>query len=145
MEDGIKKTGPEQTPSVLSLLLEGALPDVRRERPRKQYEVKRLSKVLGQPAVFTLQGLPYGRVHELQRLTEDLECHILLDGCVDPSFKDPALMAKFKAATPLDAIQAMLLPGEITDLSRAIERLTGYRQTTIREIKNGSGRAGTRT
>lgn len=137
MEDGIKKTGPEQAPGILSRLLEGALPDVRRERPRKQYEVKRLSKVLGQPAVFTLQGLPYGRVHELQRLTEDLECHILLEGCVDPSFKDPALMAKYQAATPLDVLQAMLLPGEISDLSRAIERLTGFRQNTIREIKNG--------
>ena len=136
MEDGIKKTGPEQTPSVLSLLLEVALPDVRRERPRKQYEVKRLSKVLGQPAVFTLQGLPYGRVHELQRLTEDLECHILLEGCIEPSFKDPALLAKYQAATPLDVLQAMLLPGEIEDLSRAVERLTGYRQTTIKEIKN---------
>ena len=136
MEDGIKKTGPEQAPGILSLLLEGVLPDVRRERPRKQYEVKRLSKVLGQPAVFTLQGLPYGRVHELQRLTEDLECHILLEGCIEPSFKDPALLAKYQAATPLDVLQAMLLPGEIEDLSRAVERLTGYRQTTIKEIKN---------
>ena len=136
MEDGIKKTGPEQAPGILSLLLEGVLPDVRRERPRKQYEVKRLSKVLGQPAVFTLQGLPYGRVHELQRLTEDLECHIVLEGCVEPCFRDPALMAKYQAATPLDVLQAMLLPGEIEDLSRAVERLTGYRQTTIKEIKN---------
>ena len=137
MEDGIKKTGPEQAPGILSLLLEGVLPDVRRERPRKQYEVKRLSKVLGQPVVFTLQGLPYGRVHELQRLSEDLECHIVLEGCVEPSFKDPALLAKYQAATPLDVLQAMLLPGEISDLSRAIERLTGFRQNTIREIKNG--------
>ncbi len=137
MENGIKKTEPKQETSVLSLLLEGVLPDVRRERPRKKYEVKRLSRELGEPAVFVLQGLPYGRVHELQRLTEDLECHILLEGCVDPSFKDPGLMAKFKAATPLDVIQAMLLPGEIEDLSRAVERLTGYRQNTIKELKNG--------
>ena len=137
MEDGIKKTGAEQEASILSLLLEGALPDVRRERPRKQYEVKRLSKLLGRPVVFTLQGLPYGRVHELQRLTEDLECHILLEGCLEPSCKDPALIAKYQAATPLDVIQAMLLPGEIEDLSRAVERLTGFRQSTISEIKNG--------
>lgn len=137
MEDGIKKTGAEQEASILSLLLEGALPDVRRERPRKQYEVKRLSKLLGRPVVFTLQGLPYGRVHELQRLSEDLECHIVLEGCVEPSFRDPALLAKYQAATPLDVLQAMLLPGEISDLSRAIERLTGFRQNTIREIKNG--------
>lgn len=135
MENGIKKT-QEEPQSILSLLLEGVLPDVRRERPRKRYEVKRLSKAFGRPAVFTLQGLPYGRVHELQRLSEDLSCHIVLEGCVEPNFKDPALMAKYQAATPLDVIQAMLLPGEIEDLSRAVERLTGYRQTTIKEIKN---------
>lgn len=137
MEDGIKKTGPEQTPSVLSLLLEGALPDVRRERPRQRYEVKRLSRALGRPAVFELQALPYGRVQDLQRLTEDVGCHILLEGCVAPSFKDSTLLAKYQAATPLDVIQALLLPGEIEDLSRAVEKLTGYRQTTIKELKNG--------
>ena len=54
-----------------------------------------------------------------------------------PSFKDPGLMAKYHAATPLDVIQALLLPGEIEDLSQAVERLTGYRQVTIRELKNG--------
>ena len=134
--DAIKKENQEPQ-SILSLLLDSSLPDVRRERPRKQYEVKRLSRELGAPVVFTLQGLPYGRVHELQRLTGDLECHILLEGCVEPSFKDPALMAKYQAATPLDVIQAMLLPGEIEDLSRAVERLTGFRQSTISEIKNG--------
>ena len=137
MEDGIKKTRPEQAPGILSLLLEGVLPDVRRERPRKQYEVKRLSRALGRPAVFELQALPYGRVQDLQRLTEDVGCHILLEGCVAPSFKDPGLLAKYQAATPLDVIQALLLPGEIEDLSRAVEKLTGYRQTTIRELKNG--------
>ena len=134
--DAIKKENQEPQ-SILSLLLDSSLPDVRRERPRKKYEVKRLSRELGAPAVFELQGLPYGRVHELQRLTEDLECHILLEGCVEPSFKDAALMAKYQAATPLDVIQAMLLPGEIEDLSRAVERLTGYRQNTIKELKNG--------
>lgn len=136
MEDGIKKA-EEKEASILSLLLEGSLPDVRRERPQKKYEIKRLSRALGRPAVFTLRGLPYGRVHELQRLSEDLECHIVLEGCVEPSFRDPGLMAKYQAATPLDVLQAMLLPGEIADLSRAVERLTGFRGSTIREIKNG--------
>lgn len=137
MENGIKKTETEQQPSILSLLLEGALPDVRQQRPQKKYEVKRLSKVLGQPAVFILQALPYGRVQELQRLTQDVSCHILLEGCVEPNIKDPALMAHYQAATPLDVLQALLLPGEIEDLSRAVEQLTGYRQTTIKELKNG--------
>ena len=32
--------------------------------------------------------------------------------------------------------KAILLPGEIEDLSRAVEKLCGYRRTTIEEIKN---------
>ncbi|WP_418271818.1 phage tail assembly chaperone [Intestinimonas sp.] len=32
--------------------------------------------------------------------------------------------------------KAMLLPGEIEDLSRAVEKLCGYRANTIEEIKN---------
>lgn len=31
----------------------------------------------------------------------------------------------------------LLLPGEIADLSIAVERLCGYRKTTISEVKNG--------
>ena len=32
--------------------------------------------------------------------------------------------------------KAMLLPGEVEDLSRAVEKLCGYRANTIEEIKN---------
>ena len=126
----------EERTSVLDLLLRPELPDLRKERPRQSYEVKRLSDAAGQRVVFELQGLPYGRVQELQRMSEDVESHILLEGCVSPSFKDPALMERYHAATPLDVIQAVLLPGEISDLSRAVEQLTGYRMNTIKKLKN---------
>ncbi len=45
--------------SVLDLLLRPELPDVRRELPEKQVEVKRLSGLTGEKAVFTLRGLTY--------------------------------------------------------------------------------------
>ena len=131
------KTQSNNQLNILRILLDGDAPDVRTQRETKVYEVRRLSKALGRPVCFTLRGLPYGRVQELQRLQEDVPCHIVLEGCVDPSFRDPELLAKYRATTPLDAIQALLLPGEIEDLSRAVERLTGFRQNTIREIKNG--------
>ena len=69
-------------------------------------------------------------------MAEDVEIHTLLAGCADPSLKDPALLEKVKAATPLIAVQKLLLPGEIEDLSRVVERLSGYRRATIREVKN---------
>lgn len=68
-------------------------------------------------------------------MEHEQEIHILLAGCEE--LRDEGLSAKFGGATPAETVKAMLLPGEIADLSRAVERLSGYRQNTIREIKNG--------
>ena len=144
MSEEIKRE--EQAPvSVLDLLLRSHLPDVRKELPERRVKVKRLSRLTGTDVVFILRGLPYGRVQELRRLREDVECHILLEGCEEPDLKSAALREKYGGATPIDAIQAMLLPGEIEDLSRTVEQLSGYRGNTIETVKNGSGRAATRS
>ena len=39
--------------------------------------------------------------------------------------------------TPAETLKAMLLPGEIADLAIVVEKLSGYRRTTIEEVKNG--------
>lgn len=123
--------------SVLDVLLGGTVPNVEKELPTARYEVERLSAVAGKSVVFTLRALPYGRVHDLERFTQDADVNILLAGCVEPDLKDPRLMEKYGAATPAEAVKKLLLPGEIVDLSNAIERLTGYRRSTIKEVKNG--------
>lgn len=119
---------------LLELLLRPEAPDVMKQLPEKQVEVKRLTRLLGEPAVFTLKGLPYGRVEELQRLQEGAEVQILLAGC--ETLRDPALTAKYGVPTPSEAVKRLLLPGEIADLSREVEKLCGYRERTIREVKN---------
>ena len=126
----------------LDMMLRPEIPSVQKELPTAQYEVKRLSRLLGEPVVLELRGMTYDRAMELKDMAVDQEVHILLEGC--PELKDPELKAKFGGVTPAETVKAMLLPGEIADLSRAVERLVGYRQNTIREIKNGSGRAETR-
>ena len=47
------------------------------------------------------------------------------------------LAEKYGGATPAETVKAMLLPGEIADLAIAVEKLSGYRRTTIEEVKNG--------
>ncbi len=130
-ENGEKKT------DLLSLLLRPELPNMQKELPVCRYKVKRLSELCGTDVVFTLRGLPYGKV---QKLTEgdtgDLNIHILLAGCVEPDFKAAQLRERFGGATPAETVKAMLLPGEIEDLSRAVEKLCGYRGLTIEEVKN---------
>jgi len=119
----------------LDQLLRPEVADVQKDLPTASYEIKRLSRALDEPVVVELRALPYGKAQDLREMDRDVEIHILLAGC--PELKDPALQAKFGGATPAETVKAMLLPGEIADLSRAVERLSGYRQNTIREIKNG--------
>ncbi len=122
---------------LLALLLRPELPNTQKDLPTARYKVSRLSKLLGEDVAFTLRGLPYGKVQRLREGdSEDTEIHILLAGCVDPDLKAPELRDRFGGATPAETVKAMLLPGEIADLSRAVERLCGYRMMTIEEIKN---------
>ena len=55
---------------------------------------------------------------------------------MEPDLKAKELKEKYGGATPADTVKAMLLPGEIEDLSRAVERLCGFRRITIDEVKN---------
>ena len=119
----------------LDMMLRPEVEDVVNNLPTARYEVKRLSRLVGEPVTLELRALPYGKAQELRELERDVEVHILLAGCQE--LKDEGLRAKFGGVTPAETVKAMLLPGEIADLSRAVERLSGYRQNTIREIKNG--------
>lgn len=127
----------EKKTDLLGMLLRPELPNMQKELPTAQYKVSRLSKLLGQDVVFTLRGLPYGKVRRLRESTDgEMEVDILLAGCVEPNLKAPELRERYGGATPAETVKAMLLPGEIADLSRAVERLCGYRRLTIEEIKN---------
>lgn len=130
------KRNEDQSESVLDVLLGSTIPNVEKELPTGRYKVDRLSALSGHDVVFTVRALPYGKVHDLERFTQDSDVHILLAGCVEPDLKDPRLMEKFGGATPADTVKRMLLPGEIADLSAAVERLSGYRRMTISEVKN---------
>jgi len=116
----------------LELLLRAEIPSL----PEKEFKLKRLSTLCGEPVLFKLRGLPYNRAAELTKdQKEDLSVHIALAGIVSPNLKDKELMAHYGVPTPSELLKKMLLPGEIEDLSRAVEKLSGYRENTIEEIK----------
>ena len=89
------------------------------------------------PLLPQRQNISYGRVQELKRLTEEADIQILLAGCADPDLKAAALQEKFQGVTPAETLKAMLLPGEIADLAIPVGKLSGYRRTTIEEVKKG--------
>lgn len=117
----------------LELLLKTDRPNM----PEKEVKLKRLSKECGGDVIFRLKALSYNRVAEIKNTHTDcdMSVHILLAGVVSPDLKSEELKKKYNAVTPAEMIKAMLLPGEIEDISREIEKLSGYRITTLEEVK----------
>ena len=117
---------------VLELLLRKEISKL----PEKEIRHKRLSKECGADVTFLLRGMPYETAHEITTSNrDDIEVHIVLAGLIEPSLKNNDLMKKYGAATPAELVKKLFLPGEITDISRAIERLSGYRIDTLEEVK----------
>lgn len=104
--------------------------------PEKKVKIKRLSKECGETVVFSLRALPYNRVAEIKEAASaDMAIDILLAGVTAPNLRDKALLEKHHAPTPAELVKNLLLPGEIEDLSREVERLSGYRTATLEEVK----------
>ncbi len=118
--------------NTIDLLLNANIPDL----PEKELRLKRLSEICKGDVIFKLRALPYNRAAEIiSSQKDDMNVHIVLAGTVEPNLKESGLLEKYNAATPAELIKKMLLPGEVEDLSREIERLSGYRTITVEEIK----------
>ena len=128
----------EKNASVLDLLLRTDLPDVRKALPEKRMEVKRLSELAGEPVIFTLRALSYKEIRDIQdKRREDQAVSAVLYACKDPDWRDQRLLSAVSGAvTPLDVIQARLSRGEIDELYVEIQKLSGYINRTLREVKN---------
>ena len=128
----------EKNASVLDLLLRTDLPDVRKALPEKRMAVKRLSELAGEPVIFTLRALSYKEIRDIQdKRREDQAVSAVLYACKDPDWRDQRLLSAVSGAvTPLDVIQARLSPGEIDELYVEIQKLSGYINRTLREVKN---------
>lgn len=118
---------------VLEILLNSDKPKL----PEKQIKIRRLSEEFKKDVVFDIKALTYNKVTELkaQHVGENLDVHILLAGVTSPNLKSEELKNKYNAVTPAEMIKNMLLPGEIEDISKEVEKLSGYRVATVEEIK----------
>ncbi len=124
--------------SVLDLLLRPDLPDVRRELPEKRVEVKRLSRLAGEPVVFRLKALTYDQTRRVQdKPRGEQAVEMVLLGCTEPNWRAPGLLDPAKnIATPIDAIKAKLTAGEIDELAVEIQMLGGYIVRALEDVKN---------
>lgn len=87
----------------------------------------------GNPVVFRIRELSYDKVRELQDMNtgKDLAAAIITAGVVEPNLRDERLQKACGAATPYEVVRYMLRAGELEDLQAAIEKLSGYRGSTL--------------
>lgn len=89
------------TVSVLDLLLRPELPDVRRELPEKRVEVKRLSRLAGEPVVFRLKALTYDQTRRVQdKPRGEQAVEMVLLGCTEPNWRPPACWTRRRTSPP---------------------------------------------
>ena len=118
--------------------------------PTAQVESKRLSEMIGEPAVFTVRAIPGDRYMEISSMmvgksgkpvygkAYDTNALIAIEGIVSPDLKNPELMQHFGCATPKDLVKKLFLGGEITKIADKIAELSGFEKEEEMEdeIKN---------
>ena len=123
--------------SLIDILLNNDIP----ETEVKEFKIKRLSKAWNTEVILTLKGIGYNKVAEIKNMSgDDIPIHIILSGEKTGVFKNKELMEKYGAVTPAELVKKILTAGEIEEVSKQIEILSGYRKNTIEEIKKNNGR-----
>nr|WP_303244220.1 phage portal protein [uncultured Cellulosilyticum sp.] len=126
--------------SVLDLLLETDVEKLQANQSN-DFEVKRLSKVLGERFIVTCRPLTTEQILHIAEVSKneaDTKLYAVLEACriEGKKFNNKDLMDKFKAMTPIDLLNKLFLPGEIYKLYNFINELSGYSRDAVKEIKN---------
>ena len=127
---------------VLDVLLSGTARNVAAKPEEKEVEILRLSREVGAPVAFRLRGLSYDQVKSL----DDMDLKICLAGIVEPDLGSVELARHYgvlqegeqwgaRGVTRGDLLKALLQPGEISDLSRVLQKMSGYLKNTVKEVK----------
>ena len=122
------------------------------EKPTKGFEIKRLSKLLGEKVIFKCQAIDGETYADIQRSSIDIskkgsikdmqifnmQVMTCVEGIIEPNLKDKRLLEHYGVPTPKELVKRMLLPGEIADLYNTINELSGYERDDEDEddIKN---------
>lgn len=120
-----------------------------KEKKTADIEIKRLSELIGEPFIVKVQEVESGRMQEIQAMMFDKKgnydisqarkINILacLEGVVEPNLKDETLQKHFNAASPKDLVEVLFKGTELTKVSDAIAKISGFVDSSEEEeIKN---------
>lgn len=126
--------------NIFDLLLETDAEKLK-ENSKKDFEVKRLSKALGTPFKVTCRALTneqIAHISEISKNATDDKLNAIIEACTidGKRFTDSQLLEKFKVSTSKALLEKLFLPGEVFEMYKAINELSGYGRDAVREIKN---------
>jgi hypothetical protein len=114
------------------------------ELPRKEVEVTRLSNLLGEKFILKLRGVSAAESESIREMAInddnvdifEVRKGVVLAGVSEPNLRDEALRKHFGAATPYDLLDKLFLSGEREAIYDEINKLSGYGEGAVAEIKN---------
>lgn len=126
--------------SILDLLLETDIEKLQQAN-KKDFEIKRLSKALGENFLIECRPLTNSQIEhigEISKSNSEMKLNAILEACriEGKKLNHKQLMEKFGVVTPMDLLNKLLLPGEIFELYNAVNELSGYSKDAVKEIKN---------
>jgi hypothetical protein len=106
-----------------------------------KYEVKRLSKILGEPFVISCKPLSNEQINhvvEISKTNMDTQLNTIFETCTieGRKFSSQELLDKFKVASGKELISKMFLPGEISALYLFVHDISGFGKNSVKEVKN---------
>lgn len=125
--------------SILDLLLETDI-DKLQNNNSKNYEIKRLSKILGEKFIVTctlLTNEQMMHIGEISKTNFDIKLNAVLEACKIEGKKlnNEELMKKFNVVSAKELIGKLFLPGEVYELYNIINDLSGYGKDAVKEVK----------
>lgn len=125
---------------IIDLLLETDMKKLQ-ENNKKEYEIKRLTNILGEKFTVTCHALTHEQVihiGEVSKTNAETKFNAIVEACKieGKRFNNKELMDKFGVIKPIDLLNKLFLPGEISRLYDIVNKLSGYGKDVIEEVKN---------
>lgn len=115
--------------------------EVLAKKEQKQLEVKRLSKIFGEPFIVTCSPISQKQmeyVAENAKTMQEQRIYFILECCKveGKKFSDKAFLDWTNSLKGEDVVKKMFYSGEIYALYSEVSKLSGYGEDAVAELKN---------
>lgn len=119
-----------------------------KEKKTEKVEIKRLSKLIGEPFMVKVQEIDSNRMQEIQAMAFDkkgnydmtkarhINLIVICEGIVEPSLSDKNLQKHFGASTPKELADTLFKGIDATKIADKIAELSNIVEVEDEEVKN---------